>query len=200
MYKITMTLLALCLALSAFAGEPMTDAEKSALVTHLEKTSSNFEKSIEGLSEAQWNYKAAPDRWSIAECSEHIVASESFIRGAIAGSLKEPASAEMLADARKDGVIEGIVLDRSKKFQAPEPLQPTAKKFATPADAMAAFQAERQKTIELSQQSGDLRAHAASHPVGGPLDAYTWFIFLSAHTGRHTLQIEEVKADANYPR
>lgn len=198
MYKTTILALVLC-AFSAFAGEPMTDAEKSALAAHLEKTSANFQKSIEGVSEEQWNYKSAPDRWSLAECSEHIIASESFIRGAIAGALKEPASAEALADARKDAMIETVVLDRSKKFQAPEPLQPTAKKFATPADAIAAFQAERAQTIELAQQSGDLRAYAAAHPVGGTLDAYTWFIFLSSHTGRHTLQIEEVKADANYP-
>ena len=193
-------ILSLLVALPLLAGEPMTDAEKSALVANLEKSSANFQKSIEGVTEAQWNYKAAPDRWSLAECSEHIIAAESFIRGAIAGSLKEPAAAEALADARKDGMIEAVVLDRSKKFQAPEPLQPNAKKFATPAEAIAAFQAERAKTIELSQGSGDLRAHAAPHPVAGSLDAYSWFIFLSAHTGRHTLQIEEVKEDANYPR
>jgi hypothetical protein len=199
MYKTFILALVLC-AFSAFAGEPMTDAEKSALVAHLEKTSANFQKSIEGVSEAQWHYKAAPDRWSLAECSEHIIAAESFIRGAIGGALKEPAAAELLKDARKDAMIETIVLDRSKKFQAPEQLKPTDKKFATPADAIAAFQAERAKTIELAQQSGDLRSYAAAHPAAGTLDAYSWFIFLSSHTGRHTLQIDEVKADANYPR
>lgn len=200
MYKTTLIALALCCAFTALAGEPMTDAEKTALVGNLERTSANFLKSIEGVSEAQWNYKASPERWSLAECSEHIIAAESFIRDMFAASMKAPAAAELLEGARKESVIETAVLDRSKKFQAPEPLQPSAKKFASPAEAIAAFQAERQKTIALAREGGDLRSFAMAHPFAGPLDAYGWFTFLSAHTGRHTLQIEEVKADANYPR
>ncbi|HEY0160820.1 MAG TPA: DinB family protein [Thermoanaerobaculia bacterium] len=200
MYKAALTaLLALC-AFAAFAGEPMTEAEKTALIAHLERTSASFEKSIEGVTDAQWSYKASPQRWSLAECSEHVVSAESFIRNLFAPSMKEPASAEVLEGARKEQVIEAALLDRSKKFQAPEPLVPSATKFASPAEAIAAFRAERQKTIELARQSGDLRSFAMAHPVGGPLDAYGWFTFLSAHTARHTLQIEEVKADANYPR
>lgn len=199
MYKTTILALAF-FALSAFAGDPMTDAEKSALIANLERSSANFQKSIEGVTEAQWNYKSAPDRWSLAECSAHIIAAESFIRDAFAGSLKTPATAELLASARKESFIEQAVLDRSKKFQAPEPLQAATRQFASPAEALAAFQAERQKTLELAQQSGDLRSFAMEHPFGGPVDAYGWFTFISAHTGRHTLQIEEVKADANYPR
>lgn len=200
MYKTILTFFVLLLACSAFAAEPMTEAEKAKLIAHLERTGATFEKSIAGLNEAQWNFKAAPERWSAEQCSEHIVAAESFLRDMIAAGLKEPASEEMLKGARKDDVLEAMLMDRSKKFQAPEPLQPTGTKFATPADAIAAFKAERQKTIELAQQGGNLRAYAAAHPAVGPLDGYSWFIFLSSHTGRHTLQIEEVKADANYPR
>jgi hypothetical protein len=201
MYKTTLTaLLALCCAFSVFGGEPMTGDEKAALIANLDRTSANFQKSIEGVSEAQWNFKASPEKWSLAECSEHIIAAESFIRELFAGSMKAPAAAELLEGARKESVIEKAVLDRSQKFKAPEPLQPTAKKFASAAEALTAFQAERQKTIELAQQGGDLRSFAMAHPFAGPLDAVGWFTFLSAHTGRHTLQIEEVKADANYPR
>jgi hypothetical protein len=32
------------------------------------------------------------------------------------------------------------------------------------------------------------------------MDAYEWLIFMSAHTKRHTLQIEEVKADPKFPK
>jgi hypothetical protein len=38
-------------------------------------------------------------------------------------------------------------------------------------------------------------------PLGGPkLDAYEWVLFVSAHSQRHTKQIEEVKADPNFPK
>jgi hypothetical protein len=39
-----------------------------------------------------------------------------------------------------------------------------------------------------------LRQHAAAHPALKMLDGYQWLLLLSAHTERHTLQIEEAKA------
>lgn len=191
-------LFALFAATSVFAADPMTDADRAALVAHLERTGAKFEKSIDGLSEAQWSYKTAPERWSAAEVAEHVAAAEGFIRGYIEPMMKEEPSGELLANARKDSIDEAVV-DRSKKFQAPEPLMPT-KKYATPAEALAAFRAERQKTIDFVKNGGDFRLHAGAHPLAGPLDAYGWVKFLSAHSERHTLQIEEIKAAAGYPK
>jgi len=198
--KRALILLLLCLfaATFVFAAEPMTDAERAALVAHLERTAAKFEKSIDGLSEAQWTYKTAPERWSPAEVAEHVATSEGFIRGLIEPMMKQDPDAAMLANARKD-TIDQMLLDRSKKVQAIEPLQPT-KKYKTPADALAVFRAERQKTIEFVKSGGDFRNHASQNPVVGPLDGYGWILLLSAHAERHTLQIEEVQADAGYPK
>src|SRR5687768_9172463 len=76
-----------------------------ALVKDLERTQAKFLQSVEGLSEAQWKYKASPDKWSIAECAEHIALSEELIRGAITKSMETPATAELLAGAKKDDTI-----------------------------------------------------------------------------------------------
>jgi hypothetical protein len=198
MKKIVVLLLLASLAAPLFAVEPMTDAERAALVVHLERTAARFEKSIDGLSEAQWNWKAAPERWSAGEAAEHIATAEGFIRGAIEPLMKEDPKPELLEGARKEEMLDKVLLDRSKKFQAPEPLKPVHK-YRTPAEALAAFRAERQKTIEFVKAGGDFRLHAGPHPAIGPLDAYGWVVFLSAHSERHTLQIEEVKADAGFP-
>ncbi len=40
---------------------------------------------------------------------------------------------------------------------------------------------------------------AGEHPAFGNLDAIGWVYFLSGHTERHTLQIEEVKAAPGFP-
>jgi hypothetical protein len=45
-----------------------------------------------------------------------------------------------------------------------------------------------------------LRAHAAPHPAFGPLDAHQWILLVAGHSARHTLQIEEVKTAAGYPK
>lgn len=45
-----------------------------------------------------------------------------------------------------------------------------------------------------------LRDHATDSPMGQPLDAYEWLLFIGAHSERHTKQILEVKADPNFPK
>jgi hypothetical protein len=189
---------ALCLALAgtAFAAEP-TDRE--ALVQHLERTSELFLKSVEGLSDGQWNFKMAEDKWSVAQCAEHIAAAESFIRAAIVQSLAKPATRKVLREGvRKDDVVLTAVVDRTTKFQAPEPLAPQ-NRFGSPAAAVEEFRRQRAETIALVQGEKDLRKYASKHPGFGQLDAHGWILFLSGHTERHTLQIEEIKSMDAFP-
>ena len=166
-----------------------------ALVKELERTEAKLLKTLEGVTPEQWTYKSAPDRWSIAECVEHITAAEPFIRALVVKSLETPAA----EGAKKDDLILTALVDRSKKFKAPEPLIPT-NKYADAAAAIAAFKAERAKTIELARGGGDFRAHGSDHFAFGPLDSYGWVLFLSGHSERHTLQIEEVTRTEGYPK
>ncbi|MCA1732455.1 MAG: hypothetical protein LC732_02500, partial [Acidobacteria bacterium] len=129
--------------------------------------------------------------------AEHIVATESLLRGTAEGAMKEPAG-EMPANAHGDELVLKLVPDRSQKFQAPEPLQPT-NRFGSPSATLDEFGTQRSKTIDLAKNGGDLRGYAAEGPSGNPLDVYGWILFTSAHTERHTKQIEEVKADPGFP-
>ncbi|MEK6374886.1 MAG: DinB family protein [Acidobacteriota bacterium] len=188
----------LLIAASAFAAEPAADNQK--IVKELERTEAKFLKSIEGLSEAQWNFKPAPERWSVAECAEHIAASEPFIRTMIAGVVNKEATPEMVKEGiKKDDILSTAMVDRTKKFKAPEPLIPT-NRFGSPAAATESFKKERAQTIELASGAPDLRTHGDEHFLLGPLDSYGWFLFLSGHSERHTLQIEEVKASPDFPK
>ncbi len=194
--------LVLLVVTPVFAADPApaANADQAKLVQELERTRDKFLKSVEGLSEAQWNYKAAPEKWSIAQCAEHIAAAESFIRGAVEGALSKPlAEGQDRAALVKDQVIQKMIVDRSRKFSAPEPLVPGGR-FGSPAAAVDAFRKERGETLKLAQGDADFRAHAAQHPGFGMIDTYGWMLFLSGHTERHTLQIEEVKANADYPK
>lgn len=184
----------------AFAGDPVPAGDPAKLVQHLQRTSEKFLKSVDGLSEAQWNFKAAPDKWSIAQCAEHIAAAETLIRGAVEKGLTTPLDpATPAAELVKDDMMVTGVVDRSKKFNAPEPLVPT-QRFGSPAATIEAFRTERAATIKLAESGADFRAHAVKHPAFGMMDTYGWMLFLSAHSERHTLQIEEVKASPDYPK
>ncbi|HEU4886891.1 MAG TPA: DinB family protein [Thermoanaerobaculia bacterium] len=192
--------LVLLVVTPVFAADAVPNAEQEKLVQHLQRTGEKFLKSVDGLSEAQWNFKAAPDKWSIAQCAEHIAAAETLIRGAVEKGLTTPLEAgQPVAELVKDDLVTTMVVDRSKKFSAPEPLVPTDR-FGSPAAAVDAFRKERDETIKLAKGDMNFRAHAVKHPGFGMLDTYGWMLFLSAHSERHTLQIEEVKAHADYPK
>ena len=100
--------------------------------------------------------------------------------------------------AKIDAMVLAMIPDRSHKAQAPPQLVPTGR--WTPKETLDHFIASRDKTIEFMKTTPDLRAHVADSPMGRPLDAYEWLLFIAAHSKRHTEQILEVKADPNFPK
>src|ERR1700756_2443096 len=61
----------------------LTAEEREAALKHLQATHDAFLQSISGLSEKQWKFKPAPDRWSVAEVAEHITLTEGMILGMV---------------------------------------------------------------------------------------------------------------------
>jgi hypothetical protein len=192
----------LVLGVATFSpAAPLDEADRKVLLDHFRQSSSEFLDSVKGLTPEQWNYKPAPDRWSVAECAEHIALSEDFIREiAEKKVLTTPASPERVAERKAlDGKVLKMITDRSFKAKAPEPLVPS-KKFATPQAALKHFEESRKKSVALARSRNDLRDHAGPHPAFKELDAYQWLLYTSGHTMRHTAQIREVKADAGFPK
>lgn len=166
---------------------------------YLESTKKNIEEATKGLSDAQWNFKPGPDRWSVAQVMEHIALAEDYLRGFVVDQvMKGPAAPDR--DLKKtDAMVLAKIPDRSQKFQAPEPLKPV-NKFGTPADTLKHFLESRAKTESLLKDTPDLRDHTFDSPMGQKLDAYQWILFIAAHSDRHTQQIKEVEADPNFPK
>jgi len=79
-------------------AQEVTQAEKDKALQYLETTKKNVLEATKGLSEAQWNFKPAPDRWSVAQVMEHIAAAEDFIRA----TLKEKVMMAPAGDAGRD--------------------------------------------------------------------------------------------------
>ena len=81
---------------TAFAA-PLEQGERDRAMSHLHATRKAFLDSVAGLSDAQWNFKPAPERWSIAECAEHIAVSEDSLFDLLRQILKSPAAPEKKA-------------------------------------------------------------------------------------------------------
>jgi len=184
------------------ASTPLTPQEREFALSQFETTRANFLKSIAGLSQKQWTFKPAPDRWSVAEVAEHITVSESTIMGLIQKQIMtSPAAPEKREQVKgKDQMLLQRMPDRSHKAQAPEMLRPTGR-WATQADLTKAFEDARKSNMDyIRTTNDDLRDHFFDHPAFGTLDGYQWLLLISAHSARHTAQIEEVKADPNFPK
>jgi hypothetical protein len=185
---------------ATMSAQALTAADRDKAMKYLESTRQGVIQATAGLSEAQWKFKAGPDRWSIAEVSEHIAAAEDLLRGLIEEQvLKAPARPEGEDVAAIDAFVLKAIPDRSQKAQAPEPLKPT-NRFGSPEAAVKHFTAARDKTEALLKERQDLRAHAFDSPLGKKLDAYEWILFIAAHSDRHTKQILEVEADPGFPK
>jgi uncharacterized damage-inducible protein DinB len=182
-------------------GGAMNDAERHFLIEQMEMSKKAFLSSISGISEAQWRFKPAPNVWSVAECAEHIVLSEDFIFDSAQQVLKTPAVARPeKSNTEFDHMLAMGVQDRSHKATAPEPIDPKDKSTTlTPGEAARLFTEKRDKHEEyVKTTADDLRTHVAPGPAG-PMDSYQFLVLMATHTARHTAQIKEVQANANYP-
>src|SRR4051794_20510959 len=88
-------------AAAADASATLTPEERNRALEYLKQTQKEFLTAIEGVSDAQWKFKAAPDRWSIAETAEHIAVAEQMIWELVSGKImKSPATPEKRAEAK----------------------------------------------------------------------------------------------------
>ena len=196
-------LLALSLAVllsPVLRAQNLTPEERNRAVKYLEKTRDEVLQATKGLSDAQWNFKPAPDRWSVAEIIEHIAAAEDSLMDNVRNKvMKAPARTEADNVKALDEMVLQRIPDRTTKAQAPEPLKPT-NRFGSPKQSLKHFLDSRTETIAFLKKTDDLRQHATDSLLRKKLDGYEWVLFVAAHSERHTKQIEEVKADPNFPK
>jgi hypothetical protein len=198
----TLVAAAIMVALApAVSRAELSAQDRAKLVKYLTQTRDQVTAEAANLSDAQWTFKPGPDRWSVGEVVEHLALAEPFLFDLQQKTMSgPPATAEQQAATKdKDQMILKAIPDRTKKAQAPEPLQPGTR-LGGQSEVLAAFKERRGKTLEYaSKTTDDLRARVGDSPLG-PVDAYQWLLFIGAHTERHLAQIKEVKADAQFPK
>ncbi|MEJ0104986.1 MAG: DinB family protein [Bacteroidota bacterium] len=201
MKKFTSFMSALLFLSFTLAGNSLTEKERKDAADILQKTEQGVFDAVKGLSDAQLKYKAAPDRWSIEECVIHIATTEGALWATVDGTLKQPANPEKRSEIKvTDDKVVPMLEDRSHKVKTAEMLEPKNSPYKTLDEALTAFKTNREKLIEyVKTTDDDLRNHVATLPFGS-FDCYQMILFMAAHSNRHTQQIDEVKADAGYPK
>jgi DinB superfamily len=180
----------------------MTYQSITDIFAMIEQINARFNSSISGLSEAQENFRPAPDRWTIAENVEHIsIVNNGFLR--LTYKLLKQAEADP-KPARKDLQLPPLTLkDNGElvhgKFEAPEIVRP--KGDVPLAQSITKNQQTIEDLLKLKPRLDpiDLSELNWPHPSLGQLNLYQWLLLLGEHVERHRLQIEGVKLSANFP-
>jgi uncharacterized damage-inducible protein DinB len=192
-------ILALVAAVPLRAAAPISQADRDALIRDLERSRTVFLDAIADVKTDAWNYKPAPDRWSVGECAAHIIAAEQYFRDNIAAALKSPALPAAQQSTAGDAALSKMIRDRSQRFQAPAAIEPTGK-VVPKAQAIKDFEATRARSLQYVRTTQDpLREHGAG-TAPNITTAYQLVLMMSGHTERHTAQLLEVKASPGYPK
>jgi len=72
-------------------------------------------------------------------------------------------------------------------------------RFSSPDGSLKHFVESCAMTEQYLKTTNGLRGHVMDGPVG-KMDGYEFVLFIAAHCERHTKQINEVKADPNFPK
>jgi uncharacterized damage-inducible protein DinB len=178
----------------------MTSSERESILKNLAESRDRLLRAAQGLSREQLHYRAAPGRWTVAECLEHLTAVEGAVLGIIQRTLSEgPDASKRSAFEGKDAALVEDIAGRITRFQAPEFLAPSGR--WSDDQLLKEFDAARRNTGEFaSSTEADLRRHFFKHPVFGDLDLYQWLLLVAAHCDRHRTQAEEVMASTGFPR
>lgn len=168
---------------------------------YYDKTFDTLKESIAGLTNEQLHFKPSKEAWSISQCLEHIILTENMIFKMIKENMEKPVNPERRKEIKfSDNEVIAMATDRSKKYKAPEILIAKGK-YDTSETAMNDLKAQREEIYSFIKNTSidDLRNRVNDSPAGAT-DAYQSLLFLAAHTARHTLQIEEIKTNTDFPK
>src|SRR5262245_24321237 len=181
----------------------LTPEERAKAIKMMHDSQNELLGAIEKLSDAQWNFRPAPFKWTVGETAEHIALAEGLLFNAVERALATPINPDWEAKtATKEGILDNILAARRGKAQSPEPIQPLKRNMAR-ADIMTMLKEGRAKTLKFTETTDQpLKAHTLDHPfpVFGTLNAYQWLLYIPAHNLRHNKQIAEIMSNPNFPK
>ncbi len=176
---------------SAFAQT--SEADKEFAIKYLNATHQNIVDVVTSLSDEAWNYTPEAGGWSAANCLEHILITEEAFTGMAQGTIAQSEATKVdLSGA--DGMLIGNLANRGTKVTTAPQFEPSGR-WDSKADMLEALEESRAKLIDfINTTDKDLRHYKAQLPFG-EIDMVQLMLVISAHSQRHTFQMNEALAE-----
>jgi hypothetical protein len=156
----TILTLTVCLLAAPLLAAPLSNDDREHLLVHFEMTTQMVAELVQGLSPAQLEYKASPDRWSIREVVSHLAVAEPDYWRDLQKALRAAPDMNTKKSVATDAEILWYGIDRvvhTKTGGGHEKVE-TYKDLGT---ALGKFQALRATMIEYIKTTSDnMRAHS----------------------------------------
>jgi hypothetical protein len=167
----------------------------------LEAVRADVLKEIDGLSQAQADWKPGEKDWSVGEIVHHLTIAE-IATGKLTTKLTREAEAAGALKAFPTDLQEfaGLRAESAAAADAPPVVWPE------PGKPIAGLIADMKATRERSRQSVEKLATVDPRPLVfkhfrlGDLDLSQWWQLQAQHDGIHLRQIREVKAAPGFPK
>jgi hypothetical protein len=177
------------------------------VVGEAEKNAADARSVVSGLSDAQLNWQPAPDKWSIAQCLEHLTAASSgfnpYFVDAVARGRQRFAAVSPPAyhpTFRGRWLIKHVEPESPRKLRAPKIFKPSASNVQNALDKFLTQQKTFLKFV--ADTSGiDYNRTRLRSPVT-PLVRYSLadaFVITVSHEQRHLQQARRVRETPGFP-
>ena len=173
----------------------ITSKERKLVASYLKDTKNDVLKSIKGLSKSQVNYRPSRDKCSIKESIYHAAALEKNLWDLMQCTLKQPGNPEKRLEIKwTDEKLLQAANDCTR-----EEFELKKNSFKTVEEAVESFKITRAEHFKyIKGTTEDLKNHIAQTAFGW-LDCYQICLLISSYSKRYLQQIEEIKADPNFP-
>ncbi|HTE07295.1 MAG TPA: DinB family protein [Flavitalea sp.] len=188
------------ICLSAQPPDAWTEKDRTYLADNLRRSIDQINEATRNLSDAQWNFKPGPDKWSINQVVEHIAIWELLLQRDISLALSDSLKPELGKTAWPDSSTLGFImeekphhsLDYTKPFSftIPMGLNQGTKNLLW----LQKLRKEDGEFVNSTKQ--DLRAYYRGR---GSESVHVLYILIFGHADRHLRQIMKIKADPAFP-
>jgi hypothetical protein len=174
-----------------------TEADRQYHLQHFQRTRDSLARETEKLTDAQWHFKEAPDRWSIAEIVEHLALWEVIFAREVNIMLRSKPDPGLLHVARTDSSYLAQIMEE-KLHHSPDYSKPTG--FIRGKNNLAFFLGINEQTINFVRNTdADLKAYFEPTGGGGMRNVHQVYLVQWGHVDRHLRQIKKVKGHPGFP-
>ena len=176
-------------------------ARSKEVLDYLDAQRNDLRAAVDAVPVNARNTQPAPDRWSVAQVLEHVAIVHDRVAIGVSKWIAEARQKGLGPETETSSLLKSIpsalVLDRTRRFEAPEAIRPGKDVDADSAWTQLEQARENLRAAFLTGDGLALEQVVEAHPVLGPINVYQWVLFNASHEARHILQIREIAQGFN---